>query len=187
LIFPSFFYHVGTQKTNDDVYTLFQVKALEQFVYLPYGKVKKAEGSRTVKLSDHTIRDLEAAVPDRSVLLFNNTFDGFVNSAVRDERKLMAIYLGAEERVPLVYKVLATNEELRKDVAFTSFIDPPAKVLSIFGLKSNQLPRIAGLLPADPARGKNAELRLFAYPSQRFTYKELTTYFNSVFHRVSVK
>ncbi len=167
--------------TADDLQKFLQVRTTEQLVYLPYGNVKKADGSKSVSVSNHSVVDIEDLVPDRATLLLNNTFDSFLNGVLIDEKKVVALYLGQEERVDLVYKLVASNEELRQYITFGTCIDPPTRLLAPFGLSTDSLPRIGGLVPGVP-QGKDKQVQhpMFLFPSQKPSYPELVEFLKAV-------
>ena len=167
--------------TAENVEKLLGVKVMDQLVYLPYGSVKKAEGAQTFKISSTTVEDIEDFVPDRSVTLMDKTFDAYINGALSEEKKIVAIYLSKEdEKISLVYKLIASNEELRKVISFSSFFNPPSKLLTPFGMSMQDLPRIGGLMPSITQKGKEVQHPAFLYPSANPTYLELLEFFKAV-------
>ncbi len=179
---------VPTNLSQTELQNLLGQKPIEQLIYYPYGTKDKKAQSTSLKATAHLLEDLESLIPDKSTLLLDATFEATMNDVLTNQRKVLAIFFGKEEKLDLTYKLLTSNEELKKDVIFAAYFNPPQRLLSSFGLTSENLPRIGGLIPGTMGKeSKQYQHPVFLYPSPKPSYPELVEFFKAVVDRAQNK
>jgi len=165
--------------SRDELKSLFNEEAVEHFVFYPYGIKNKKDHPMKLKPSDYALHRFNSLILDKTTILTNETFDITAREILLTQKKILVLYLTSKEETDLSYKLLATNEELRKDIVFGTYIDPPENLLNSFGLKPKDLPRVAGLLPS-VAGDDRLQWPAFVYPSRSFSYMEFAEFFKSL-------
>jgi len=185
---PSFFFCPDADISLAQIGKLTNEKYIDHMILYPYGTENKKENSISIKISDRLYSDIESAIPDKSVLLLNNTFEQTLNGILVNEHKILAIYFTNKEKVDLGYKLLTSNEELKKNVVFTVYIDPPQRLIGSFGITPRDLPRVGGLIPGT-TMDKNGQYQhpAFLYPNPSAPYLELVEFFKSLVNRAQNK
>eukprot|EP00826_Nyctotherus_ovalis_P039552 TRINITY_DN3812_c0_g1_i12.p1 TRINITY_DN3812_c0_g1~~TRINITY_DN3812_c0_g1_i12.p1 ORF type:complete len:364 (-),score=140.03 TRINITY_DN3812_c0_g1_i12:117-1208(-) len=150
----------------------------ERLILYPYGTKSKRENLISVKPSDHALDDLNSLISDKSTALIDSTFDTKAREILMTQRKILSLYLTTEEKTDFAYKLLATNEGLRQDVVFATYVNPPENFLASFGMKAKDLPRVAGLLPSKPD-DERPQWPAFLYPTDKLAYMDLVGFFKS--------
>ena len=157
--------------------------------YLPVGykgesKLNRVSSLPTSVKSSSLLEEIYDSINDNSKKLISEQefqqriADDFMSKG----KSFIALYFHNDKEISPIYQVLSSDPDFN-EIDFTTYFDPPEKMLSAFNLKGNQLP--ATVLIQKPENISKGQYKMSIFPS--FAFKDYSSISKEILSMINIK